>query len=138
MGEVQVTWVQDMQFVGTDSTQHSVVMSAPGEKSVGMKPSELLLVSLAGCTGVDVVNILRKKRLHLSNLHITVTGEQDPKPPWTFRKMHIHYRVTGKGLSAKAVEQAIQLSEEKYCSIAATLRAGVEISWDYEITNPPV
>ena len=101
-----------------------------------MKPSELLLVALAGCTGVDVVNILRKKRLNLSNLCITVTGEQDPKPPSTFRKMHIHYRVTGKDLSAKAVEQAIQLSEEKYCSVAATLRAGVEISWDYEL-NPP-
>jgi putative redox protein len=137
MGEVQVTWLQDMQFVGTDSTQHSVVISAPGEKSVGMKPSELLLVSLASCTGVDVVNILQKKRVQLSNLHITVSGEQDPKPPWAFRKIHIHYRLVGKDLSPKAVEQAIHLSEEKYCSVAATLRAGVEMSWDYELTESP-
>lgn len=135
MGEVQVTWLQDMQFVGTDSTQHSVVISPPGEKSVGMKPSELLLVALAGCTGVDVANIMRKKRIQLSNLCITVRGEQDPKPPWAFRKMHIHYRVTGTGLSAKAVEQAIRLSEEKYCSVSATLRPGVELSWDYELTE---
>lgn len=87
-----------------------------------MKPSELLLVALAACTAVDVVEILRKKRQDLQGLRITVSGEQDADPPWTFRRIHIHYALRGAGLTSEGVEQAIRLSEEKYCSVAATLR----------------
>lgn len=132
MAEVNLTWVQKHQFVATDSTNHSVVISSASD-GVGMKPSELLLVSLASCTGYDVVNILQKKRARLIDLRVKVTGEQDSNPPWCFQNIHIHYEVVGIGLDPKAVEQAIMLSEEKYCSVSATLRRGVDITWDYEV-----
>lgn len=120
------------RFVSTDSTGHSVVMSTPDENS-GMKPSELLLSALAGCTSVDVVSILAKKRIPLSHLEVKVTAEQDAKPPWTFRKFHAKFIVKGEGLTEKDIEQAILLSEEKYCSVAATLRGAAEITTSYEI-----
>ena len=132
MANATVRWVTGKQFVGTDSTKHSVVLS-PADVGVGMKPSELLLVALGSCTAVDVVEILAKKRLTLISLEIQVTGEQDSDPPWTFRKFHIQYLLKGKGLTEKAVAQAIQLSEEKYCSVAATVRATAPVSTGFEI-----
>ena len=135
MAEAQVTWLQDLQFVGSDSTNHSVVISKKGKDSIGMKPSELLLVALAGCTGFDVVNILRKKRVKMTGLRIKVKAEQAPLPPWAFEKFHIHYEVAGTDIREKDVERAITLSEEKYCSVSATLKAGAKITWDYEIVK---
>ena len=134
MANATVRWIGGKQFIGIDSTNHSVVLSTPDE-GVGMKPSELLLVALAACTAVDVVEILRKKRLELTSLEIRTNGEQQPDPPWTFRKIHVHYRLTGQGLTAQAVEQAIQLSEEKYCSVASTLRGTAEITTSFEILS---
>ncbi|MEJ5203285.1 MAG: OsmC family protein [Anaerolineales bacterium] len=132
MGTATVRWIGEKKFVGIDSTNHSVVLSTPDD-GVGMKPSELLLVALAACTAVDVVEILSKKRTPLSGLEIQVSGEQDADPPWTFRKIHLKYILKGEGLTEKAVEQAIHLSEEKYCSVSATVRGVAEISWEYEI-----
>ena len=131
-----VTWLKRRQFVGTDGTGHSVVLSSQDEENgVGMSSSQLLLVSLAGCTAYDVVSILEKKRQALTGLEIKVTGEQDEDPPWTYRKIHMEYLVRGDGLSEKAVRDAIELSEEKYCSVAATLRGTVEITYDYTIVD---
>ena len=127
MGQVSVTWVQNEQFVGTDSTNHSIVLSS-GKDGTGSKPSDLLLVALGACSGVDVVGILSKKRQCVTGLEIKVQGEQDSEPPWTFRKIHVQYIVKGKGLAEKAVQQAIELSEEKYCSVAATIRGAAEIT----------
>lgn len=135
MSQVRVKWLSGgMTFVGTDSTNHSVVISTPGD-GVGMKPSELLLVAIGSCTAVDVVNILEKKRTPLQSLEILVDGDQQQEPPWTFRKIKIHYRLKGDGLTEKAVEQAIQLSEEKYCSVSATVRDTAEITTSFEIIN---
>ncbi len=134
MANASVHWVRGKQFIGIDSTNHSVVLSTPDE-GVGMKPSDLLLVALASCTAVDVVEILTKKRIHLSKLEISANGEQDNDPPWTFRKIHLHYQVGGEGLTAKAVEQAIQLSEEKYCSVASTLRGVALITTSFELLS---
>ncbi len=120
------------RFISTDSTGHSVVMSTPDENT-GMKPSELILSALAGCASVDVVTILEKKQTPLSHLEVQVSAEQDADPPWTFRKIHIKFLVKGEGLKEKSVEQAIELSEEKYCSVAATLRSMAEITTSYEI-----
>lgn len=132
----RVTWVERRQFVGTDSSKHSVVMSSQdGENATGMRPSELLLVALGGCTSYDVVDILEKKRQRVMGLEVTVTGEQEPDPPWTYRKIHIQYVVRGKGLREKAVRDAIELSEQKYCSVAATLRDAAEITYDYAIVE---
>jgi putative redox protein len=134
MSNATVRWIGGKQFVGIDSTQHSVVLSTPDE-GVGMKPSELMLVALAACTAVDVVEILAKKRQPLTSLEISASAEQDSDPPWTFRKIRLHYKLSGVGLTEKAVAQAIELSEEKYCSVAATLRGVAEITYDYEVVS---
>ena len=132
MGTATVKWIEGKQFIGIDSTQHSVVLSTPDE-GIGIKPSELLLIALASCSAVDVVEILAKKRMTLTHLEISSSAEQDQDPPWTFRKINLHYKIGGKNLTEKAVAQAIQLSEEKYCSVAATIRATAQIVTDFEI-----
>jgi putative redox protein len=132
MGAATVKWIEGKQFIGVDSTRHSVVLSTPDE-GIGIKPSELLLIAVASCSAVDVVEILAKKRMTLTHLEISSSGEQDQDPPWTFRKIHMHYKIGGKNLTEKDVAQAIQLSEEKYCSVAATIRATAQIITDFEI-----
>lgn len=134
MAAVSVRWVNERNFVGVDSSGHSVVLS--GQKNgIGVSPSQMLLVALAACSSVDVVEILEKKRKKLSLLEVTAIGEQDPDPPWTYRKIHVKYRLGGKDLTAKAVAQAIRLSEEKYCSVAATVRGVAKITTEYEIVT---
>jgi len=132
MGTATVKWIDGKQFIGIDSTHHSVILSTPDE-GVGIKPSDLLLIAVAACSAVDVVDILEKKRMPLNHLEISATGEQDQDPPWTFRKIQIHYRIGGKKLTEKAVSQAIQLAVEKYCSVAATIRDTAQIITEFEI-----
>ena len=127
-----VQWLSGQRFVGIDSTNHSVVLSSQAE-GVGVKPSDMLMIALASCCAVDVVEILAKKRMPIASMEITIIGEQDADPPWTFRKIHLKCRLSGAGLTEKAVEQAVQLAEEKYCSVAATLRATVEITTEFQI-----
>ncbi len=134
MGEVQITWVQNEQFVATDSTNHSIVLSTAGD-GTGSKPSDLLLIAVGACSAVDVVSILVKKRQKFGGLQIKVCGEQDPEPPWTFRRVHIEYTVRGQGISDKAVQQAIELSEHKYCSVAATVRGVAEVTSSFKIVE---
>ena len=136
MGATTTTlhWLSGKRFVGIDSTNHAVVLSSKDE-GVGVRPSDMLLIALASCTAVDVVEILAKKRMPLDSLEIITTGEQDADPPWTFRRIHLKYRLSGRGLTDKAVEQAIHLSEEKYCSVAATVRATAPITTEFEIIN---
>jgi putative redox protein len=132
MGTATVKWIDGKQFIGIDSTHHSVVLSTPDE-GVGIKPSDLLLIAVAACSAVDVVDILEKKRMPLTRLEISSSGEQCQDPPWAFQKIHLHFRIGGKNLTEKAVSQAIQLSVEKYCSVAATIRATAQITTDFEI-----
>ena len=135
-GTAYIQWISKGQFVGTDSTRHSVVISMQDEENrVGMKPSDMLLVALGGCTSIDIVNILRKKRQRLIGLEIEITGEQDPDPPWAFHKISVMYTLRGRGLSEKAVADAIRLAEEKYCSVKASLDKNVEVDSDYCIVE---
>lgn len=134
MASAFVKWVKGNQFVGTDSTNHSIVLST-SQDSTGMKPSELILVALASCTAVDVVEILAKKRTPVESLEISASAEQDADPPWTFRKIHLCYVVKGAGITEKGLEQAIHLSETGYCSVAATLRGVAAITTSYELIN---
>ena len=127
-----VQWAGGQRYLGIDSTKHSIIMSSAGE-GIGVKPSETLLLALAACTAHDVVEIMAKKRTPLASLEIITSAEQDPNPPWPFRKIHLKYRVSGPGLTDKAIEQAILLSEEKYCSVAATIRGVAEITTEFEI-----
>ncbi|MGD9056891.1 MAG: OsmC family protein [Desulfobacterales bacterium] len=134
MATTTVRWVNERNFVGVDATGHSVVLS--GQKNgIGVSPSQMLLVALAACSSVDVVEILEKKRKKLTLLEVTASGEQDPDPPWTYRKIHVKYRLGGDNLTAKAVEQAISLSQDKYCSVAATIRGVARITTEYEIVG---
>jgi putative redox protein len=135
-GKAYIQWVSKGQFVGTDSSKHSVVMSTQDpDNAVGMKPSDLLLVALGGCSCVDIVNILKKKRQNLIGLEVEVAGEQDPDPPWAFRSVRITYTLRGRSLSEKAVADAIRLAESKYCSVKATLDKAVEIHSEYHIVE---
>lgn len=134
MSSASVKWIGGKQFIGVDSTKHSVVLSTPDE-GVGMKPSELMLVALAACTAVDVVEILNKKRAGLTSVEIKAEAEQEQDPPWTFRKIHLTYRLKGSALTEKDAAKAIELSEEKYCSVAATLRGVAEITTSLEIMD---
>lgn len=134
MAQTVVKWVQGKQFVGIDSSRHAVVLSTQdAENAVGSKPSDMLLVALGACVAVDVVEILAKKRTPLSSLEIAVDGEQDPAPPWAFRRIHLTFRVAGERLTEGSVRQAIHLAEEKYCCVAATIRAVADITWDFEL-----
>ncbi len=136
MARATVKWVGKGEFVGTDSTRHSVVMSTQDEENAtGMKPSEVLLVALGGCTGVDVVSILKKRRQDVTGLEIELTAEQDPNPPWTFRRISAHYTLRGSNLSESAVQRAIQLSEEKYCSVGTTLSGVAEMTSIFTILD---
>jgi putative redox protein len=129
-----LNWLPGQCFVGVDSTRHSVVLSS-GDESIGVKPSDMLLIALAACTAVDVVEILTKKRMPPTALEIITSGEQDADPPWAFRKIHMKFRLAGAGLTEKAVAQTILLAEEKYCSVAATLRGVAQITTDFEILS---
>ena len=132
MPKANVKWVDGMQFVGTDSGGHSVVLSG-GDVQDGVRPSEMLLVALASCSAVDVVEIMNKKRKPLTKLEVEITGERDPDPPWPYRAITVSYQAQGQGLTEKALSQAIQLSTEKYCSVAATVRGVAEINTRYTI-----
>lgn len=132
MAEAKVRWITGHQFIGIDSTHHSVVLSSP-EENIGMKPSDLLLVALAACSAYDVVEILQKKRLRLVGLDVQVQGEQDTEPPWAFRRIQLEYRVRGRDISERAVAQAIELSEKKYCSVLATISGVTEVRSHFQI-----
>jgi len=139
MAEVGVTWVQSEQFVASGTGGHSIVLDAPGEREAwqGFKPSELLLAAVAGCTAVDVIDILRKKRQRVSGLRVTANGEQREEYPRAFYRIDLRYEVRGKNVSPLAVEQAIHLSHEKYCSVAATVRGVAAIATSFNVIEEP-
>jgi putative redox protein len=136
MGEVTVTWVEKIQYVGVDSSKHAIVMSAQNdENKTGCKPSDLLLLALGGCAGVDLIEILQKQRQKVAGLQMLIQGEQNADPPWAFNKISMEVVVRGKGLSATAVERAIDLAVNKYCSVAATIRAVAPITTSYRLVE---
>jgi putative redox protein len=139
MSEIRLDWLREKTFVGTDSTRHAIVIASPDQQdSAGVKPSDLLLLGLASCASVDVVDILTKKRQPPERMEVRVKGDQEETPPWTFRKIHMHFEFHGALLQGVAVEQAIRLSVEKYCSVAATIRCAAEITTSYEIRTTAV
>lgn len=134
MPTTTVRWVTGKQFVGTDANNHSIVLSGGPEPS-GVSPSQVLLIGLSACTAYDVLSIMQKKRKPLTLLEIVAEGEQDPNPPWAYQRIVLRFRVGGKGLTEKAVAQAIDLSQKKFCSVAATLRGVARIDTEFEIVT---
>ena len=100
-------------------------------------PGELLLTSLAGCSGIDVINILTKERQQVTGLEIRVKGTQEPDAPWTWEEIELEYTVRGRGLADSAVARAIHLSETRYCSVGSTLAGRAKITSTYDIVEEP-
>ena len=130
--KVQLNWNSEEQFVLSDKEDFKIKMKRPG----GVKPSDMLAMALIGCSSVDVVEILQKQRQDLRELKVTAESTQDDSPPWRFRKIHIHYQAIGKDIDLEKLAKAIRISEEKYCSVYATLKDAIEITHDYEVIEP--
>lgn len=128
-----VHFAGDDLFIGISPSGHAITFDTNHERSAAPSPVEALLVALGSCTGIDVVNILLKKRLKISAYRIEVTGQRRDEHPRSYHSMRVHHVITGQGIPKTAVEQAIELSETKYCSVAATLRPTVEIQSSFEI-----
>ena len=132
--EISVFWKGDTAFVGHASNGGTVQMGLlDGNPGVG--PMQLLLVALAGCTGVDVLSILHKKRYKLEDMRLEISGRKADDYPMIWKEIKVKYLIWGDGILVKDVEQAIQLSEEKYCGVFATLKKAIEITSDFEITE---
>jgi len=130
--EVLATWRGDQAFLGENNSGGNVSLGSLGEEP-GFRPMELLLLGLAGCTGIDVVSILKKQRQNLHELKIRVRGKRAEQHPRVYTLIEVTYLLWGEDLDSKAVARAIQLSEEKYCSASAMLGAVAEIHSNYEI-----
>jgi len=133
---VKVKWIDGLRFVATDSMGHSIVMDASkqgGGEGSGFSPLQLLLAALGGCTGIDIVDIMRKQRQQVDDLEMVVSGERVKEPPRIYNRIHVEYRVKGRGIKERAVQRAIQLSEGKYCSVGAMLRAKAEVTSSYTV-----
>jgi len=128
-----VTAVEGDLFVGVTPSNHAVAIDTNHERHSAPSPMELLLLALGSCTGVDVAGILKKKRQDVTDYRIEVRGTRREEPPRRYDKIEVHHIVTGRNISEHAVAQAIELSETKYYSVAATFRPTVEIVSTFEI-----
>ena len=131
-----VKWLDHMSFVGESGSGHSVVMDgAPdvGGRNMGVRPMEMVLLGLGGCTSFDLVLILQRQRQAVADIQVEIEAERADKAPRVFTKIHVHYVVKGSGLDPKKVERAVNMTAEKYCSVSLMLSAAVEISHDFEI-----
>ncbi len=135
----RIKWLDYMSFVGESDSGHAVVMDsgpASGGRDIGIRPMEMLLLGLGGCTSIDVVSILKKSRQDLVDCEVEIEAERADTVPMVFTKIHVHFIVTGNDLEPKNVARAISLSAEKYCSASIMLGKAAEITHDYEIRSP--
>lgn len=132
-----VRFVSEDLFLATTPSGHALALDTDKERSSAPSPVELLLVALGSCTATDVAGILAKKRQHVSGYVVEVSGVRRDEHPRSYTSMKVHHILTGKSISAKAVADAIKLSDTKYCSVAATLRPAVEIQTTFEIIEEP-
>jgi len=135
--QATVKWVDGVMFVGESGSGHAVVMDGPpdqGGRNMGVRPMEMLLLGIGGCSSFDVITILKKSRQQITNCVVNITAERVNAVPSIFSKIHLHFIVSGHELKASSVERAVQLSAEKYCSASIMLsNAGVEITHDFEV-----
>lgn len=137
MMKATVRWVDKVKFLGESGSGHSVLMEGPessGGDNVGIRPMEMLLIGVGGCSSYDVMSILQKARQKVTDCVTVITAERADSVPSVFEKIHLHFQVTGKDLNPKHVEKAVMLSAEKYCSATIMLgKAGVAITHDFEV-----
>jgi putative redox protein len=134
MQTAAVKWIGEQQFVATSPSGHVMAMDSDRESNKAPGPMELLLMALGACTATDVVTVLKKKRQKLESLEVVCSGERAAEPPTVWTKLEIVYRLHGD-LDDGAVKHAIELSAEKYCSVAAMLKKTAKVSWRYEIVR---
>jgi putative redox protein len=132
MQTANVKWIGGQQFVAVSPSGHALAMDSDRQSNTGPGPMELLLMALGACTATDIVIILEKKRQKLQSLEVICSGERAADPPQVWTKLEILFRLRGT-LEESSVKRAIQLSEEKYCSVSATLKKSAELTWRYEI-----
>lgn len=137
--KARIKWVEDVMFVAESGTGHAIVLDgAPesGGRNIGMRPMELMALSVGSCSSYDVVTILKKARQHITSCEAEVTAQRVDATPAVFESIHLHFKVSGIELSEKQVERAIELSAEKYCSASIMLKnAGVKVTHDFEIVE---
>ncbi|WP_207481001.1 OsmC family protein [Arenibaculum pallidiluteum] len=139
--KARVKWVEGMAFVGESGSGHAVVMDGSpefGGRNLGVRPMEMLLLGMGGCTAFDVVLILRKGREPVTDCVVELDAERAETDPKVFTRIHVRYVVSGLGLDPAKVERAIKLSAEKYCSASVMLGATAEITHAFEIVDERV
>ena len=132
----RIKWVQDATFLGEAGSGHAVVMDGPpehGGRNLGVRPMEMLLLGMGGCTAFDVVHILKKSRQPVTDCVAELEAERAPEDPKIFTRIHVHFIVTGSGLDDRRVARAVSLSADKYCSASIMLGKTAAITHDYEI-----
>jgi putative redox protein len=132
MQTASVKWIDGQRFVASSPSGHAIVVDSDSETKSAPGPMELVLMALGACTATDVVIVLKKKRQKLESLEVVCSGERATEPPTVWTKLEIMYRLRGE-LDDAAVQHAIELSEEKYCSVAAMLKKTAKLTWRYEI-----
>ena len=136
--KVRVKWIENVAFVGETESSHAIVMDGAqegGGRNIGPRPMETMLVGTGGCTAYDVVTILRKGRQDITNCVVDIDADRAPVDPKVFTRIHFHFTVTGRNVKREAVERAIHLSAEKYCSASIMLGKTAEITHDFEIVE---
>lgn len=136
--KARVKWVEGALMVGESGSGHALIMDGPeehGGRNLGVRPMEMLLLGMGGCSEFDVVHILRKSRQDVRFCEVELTAERADKEPKVFTRIHAHFRVGGRGLTEKAVERAVGLSADKYCSASIMLGAMAEITHDFELVE---
>lgn len=136
--KARVKWLENVSFVAQSGSGHSVVMDGPpddGGQDLGVRPMEMVLMGLGGCTAFDVMLILRRGRQDVTDCVVELEAERAEEPPKVFTRIHVHFVVSGRGLSEKHVKRAVELSAEKYCSASIMLAKTAEITHDYEIVE---
>ncbi|MFZ0277279.1 MAG: OsmC family protein [Candidatus Sulfotelmatobacter sp.] len=132
MTNAKTTWIEKQRFNGLADSGHSIIVD--GDKAAGNSPMELVLIALCGCTGYDVVSILQKKREPFTSIEVRAQAERPAEPPLVYTEIKLTYHVGGK-VSHKAVEDAVRLSKEKYCSVSAMLEKTAKITTEIEYAD---
>ena len=134
--KARVKWVEQVSFLGESESGHAVLMDgapAAGGRNLGLRPMEMLLIGAGGCTSFDVVSILKKSRQAITDCYVELEAERAETDPKVFTKIHMHFVVKGKDIKPEAVEKAIKLSAEKYCSASIMLGATAIVTHDFEV-----
>jgi len=132
--EAQVTWTDGERFVGNASSGHALVIDSDRQRNTAAGPMELVLIGLCACTATDVVSILRKKREPFTGVHVRAEAERATEPPTVYKSIKLIYTVSGQ-VSRKAAEDAVRLSEEKYCSVAGMLKSTARITSELRLVG---